>query len=323
MVTFNRLLGLGLGAGLILFAVQNWSYSVPLILLGRISLALPLSVWVLGAMGCGVVTALMLMGLFQADAKRPTERWTAPNEPAPRRSPPSQRWNQEPRDRAGSPPSEPRSTKRDRTSRASQRASQTWGETWDTPWQRSPESWESWEAWQSGVPKSDRREPLVTDAEVISSTAEPSATSRQSSYDEPLESRDYGRPTYTYVTPDPELDQPVQESAVWDDWQTNDDEPRVAYTEPGYEDLDDEISDLDNDVYNDREEDSLYDDPYQDASQNVSVYDDPRFDDYDRDRAAAWQAWRDRHADDPDVDDLDRADSDADDDLEDWEDWDG
>lgn len=330
MVTFNRLLGLGLGAGLILFAVQNWSYSVPLIVLGRISLAMPLSVWVLGALGCGVATALILMGLFQADAKRPTERWTAANETTPRRSPPFSRWRQEPRDRAGSPPSEPRSTKRDRTSQASQRSSQpAWGETWDTPWQRSPESWESWDAWQGSIPKGDRREPLVTDAEVMGSTTQASAS--QPSYGQPPENRDYGRPTYTYVTPDPELDQPVEESAVWDDWQAEEDDPRVVYPEPGYDDLDDDILDLDDDAaYYEREADSPYDDPSQDVSPSVSVYDDPRFDDYDRDRAAAWQAWRDRHADDPDVDDLgfddpDRSDSDVDNDLgdlDDWDDWD-
>lgn len=328
MVTFNRLLGLGLGAGLILFAVQNWSYSVPLIVLGRISLALPLSVWVLGSLGCGVVTALILIRLFQADAKRPTERWTAANEPTPRRSPPFSRWSREPRDRAGSPPSEPRTTKSDRTSRASQAA---WGETWDTPWHRSKEDWESWESWQGSIPKGDRREPLVADAEVLRSTTEPSATSRQSSHSQPPDNRTYGQPTYTYVTPDPELDQPVEESAVWDDWQTEDDDPRAVYPEPGYDDLDDEILDLDDDAaYYEREADSLYDDPSQDVSPSVSVYDDPRFDDYDRDRAAAWQAWRDRHADDPDVDDLgfddpDHADSDMDNDLgdlDDWDDWD-
>ncbi|TVQ18826.1 MAG: hypothetical protein EA367_13480 [Leptolyngbya sp. DLM2.Bin15] len=328
MVTFNRLLGLGLGAGLILFAVQNWDYAVPLMVLGRISPALPLSIWVLGAVGCGVATALILMRLFQSDAQRSTNRWTAPNEPAPRRSPPFSRWSREPRDRAGSPPAEPGTTKRDRPSRAAQRVSQAaWGETWDTPWHRSKEDWESWESWQGSVPKGDRREPLVTDAEVLRSTAEPSVSSRQPSYGEPPEGRNYGQPTYTYVNPDPELDQEVKESAVWDDWQTEDDEePRAVYPEPGYDDLDDDILDLDDDAaYYDREADSLYDEPSQDGSPNVSVYDDPRFDDYDRDRAAAWQAWRDRHADDPDVDDPDLADSDAEDDLDnldDWDDWD-
>jgi uncharacterized integral membrane protein len=64
------LLFVGLG-GLAIFAVQNWSQSLPLVFLGMQSLVLPLSVWVLAAVLAGAVTAWLIGGLFSLSTSTP------------------------------------------------------------------------------------------------------------------------------------------------------------------------------------------------------------------------------------------------------------
>ncbi|MBD2098278.1 LapA family protein [Trichocoleus sp. FACHB-591] len=47
------------------FTLQNWVSQLPLVFLGKQTLLLPLSVWVLGAIAAGALTTLLLTGLFQ------------------------------------------------------------------------------------------------------------------------------------------------------------------------------------------------------------------------------------------------------------------
>ena len=51
-------------SGLALFAWQNWSPSLSLTFLGLKSIPLPLSVWILAALVAGVITYLLIYGIF-------------------------------------------------------------------------------------------------------------------------------------------------------------------------------------------------------------------------------------------------------------------
>ena len=51
--------------GLALFAWQNWSPSLQLTFLGLKSVSLPISIWILGALVAGVITYLLIYGIFE------------------------------------------------------------------------------------------------------------------------------------------------------------------------------------------------------------------------------------------------------------------
>lgn len=65
MPILRLILLLGIASILLLFALQNWSPSIQLVFLGIRSPAFPLSLWVLGAIAAGILTALAIGGLFQ------------------------------------------------------------------------------------------------------------------------------------------------------------------------------------------------------------------------------------------------------------------
>lgn len=65
MREFRVLLILAVFGGLGIFAVQNASPVLPIVFLGTQSLALPLSVLILGAAGAGVLTSIVIGGLFK------------------------------------------------------------------------------------------------------------------------------------------------------------------------------------------------------------------------------------------------------------------
>lgn len=54
--------------GLALFALQNWSPVLPLVILGLQTQALPLAVWMVGAIAAGAVTTLIITVLFNLSA---------------------------------------------------------------------------------------------------------------------------------------------------------------------------------------------------------------------------------------------------------------
>lgn len=55
---------LGIAGGLILFSLSNWFPSLSLVFLGVATPALPLAIWVLGAIAAGIVTSLLISALF-------------------------------------------------------------------------------------------------------------------------------------------------------------------------------------------------------------------------------------------------------------------
>ena len=65
MPVIRLLLLLLILVGLAAFTLQNWAFQIPLVFLGKQTLVLPLSVWVLGAIAAGALTTLLLTGLFQ------------------------------------------------------------------------------------------------------------------------------------------------------------------------------------------------------------------------------------------------------------------
>ncbi|MGD1699517.1 hypothetical protein [Dapis sp. BLCC M229] len=52
-------------SGLALFAWQNWSPSLSLTFLGLKSIPIPLSVWILGGLIAGIITYLLIYGIFE------------------------------------------------------------------------------------------------------------------------------------------------------------------------------------------------------------------------------------------------------------------
>nr|WP_290221996.1 LapA family protein [Trichocoleus desertorum] len=65
MPVIRLLLLLLILVGLAAFTLQNWAFQIPLVFLGKQTLVLPLSVWVLGAIAAGALTTLFLTALFQ------------------------------------------------------------------------------------------------------------------------------------------------------------------------------------------------------------------------------------------------------------------
>ncbi|MCY7321682.1 MAG: hypothetical protein LH660_07740 [Phormidesmis sp. CAN_BIN36] len=65
MPIIRLILLLGIAATLLLFALQNWTPSMQLVFLGIRSPAFPLALWVLGAIAAGILTTLMIAGLFR------------------------------------------------------------------------------------------------------------------------------------------------------------------------------------------------------------------------------------------------------------------
>src|SRR6476646_8145169 len=65
MPVIRLLLLLLILVGLAAFTLQNWAFQLPLVFLGKQTLVLPLSVWVLGAIAAGALTTLLFTGLLQ------------------------------------------------------------------------------------------------------------------------------------------------------------------------------------------------------------------------------------------------------------------
>lgn len=65
MAVFRIILLLVVLGSLALFALQNWFPVIPLVFLGRPTIALPLAAWIIGAIAAGATTSLLISGLFQ------------------------------------------------------------------------------------------------------------------------------------------------------------------------------------------------------------------------------------------------------------------
>lgn len=65
MPILRLILLIGVASLLLLFVLPNWEPSIQLVFLGLRSPAFPLSLWILGAVASGILTAVLISGLFQ------------------------------------------------------------------------------------------------------------------------------------------------------------------------------------------------------------------------------------------------------------------
>jgi hypothetical protein len=194
-VTRLTLLLLILG-GVTLFALQNWLPVLPLVILGVQTQALPLAVWMVGAIAAGAMTTLVIAGLFRLSTvtaparRRPGKRVTA-SAPNPPFTPP---WNPawEPQDRSPAAASS--------SYTPSSRASNP-----DDDWERNPnrlEEWEDWDGYQEPIAPPPQSPPP--------STAYSSRTVIQEDIPPPVASME-------------EVEE-VEEKEEWEDWEGYEDE---------------------------------------------------------------------------------------------------
>jgi uncharacterized integral membrane protein len=206
-------------ASLALFVLQNLA-PLPLVILGLQTQALPLGVWVLGAIGAGAFSTLVISTFFKVSNSFAT--------PRPRRRPTATR----PAERVASttasswsPPwsSSPPKPKASSTSSASRYASTRSGDDWEP---RPPlEEWEDWDGYEQPTPPP------------------PKANASSQSYSQsPPTSEPYRR--YNAYEPTP----PVEEPEEWDDWDEYESDPadrepvdRAAGDRRSREDVDDEV----------------------------------------------------------------------------------
>ena len=134
-------------AGAILFALQNLSPVVPLVMLGGQTLALPLAVWVLGAIAAGAMTTLVIAGLFRLSApakasyRRPSaspaaDYYDASASSGPSWSPPA--WTPPWKNFSPEPVVDAEVVS----------ASNNFGQSWEDQG-RSREDWEDWEGYEA------------------------------------------------------------------------------------------------------------------------------------------------------------------------------
>jgi len=124
------LLLLAILGSLVLFAVQNMA-PVPLVILGTPTLAVPLAFWVLGAIGAGALTTIIMAALIELS--RPVKRVAAA--PRPENRPIGERFSHF---RAGG-----WSTAATETGRSTPRRSTASGDDWDAS--RDAAAWDNWE----------------------------------------------------------------------------------------------------------------------------------------------------------------------------------
>ncbi|NDJ16666.1 LapA family protein [Myxacorys almedinensis] len=173
---------------LALLTVQNWSAPMQLVFLGMRSLALPLPIWIVGALVAGILTTIVISILFRLtgftagrSARRPSPSYVAPTEPPPSSSysytPPSYTQSVEsPRTtwRTATPPSTP--------SDPSSGDREEWGSEDASDWFDDSSDW-------ADEPRDSRSSSRRTDYEV---RQEPKSGSRSGS--------NY---SYSYRDPDP------------------------------------------------------------------------------------------------------------------------
>jgi uncharacterized integral membrane protein len=86
-------------SGVTLFALQNWLPVLPLTILGGQTQALPLAVWMVGAIVAGAFTTLVFAGLFKLSntlaAPRRSSRRAASRADEPDFTPPNSEWRSE------------------------------------------------------------------------------------------------------------------------------------------------------------------------------------------------------------------------------------
>ncbi|NJO51612.1 MAG: hypothetical protein HC840_21775 [Leptolyngbyaceae cyanobacterium RM2_2_4] len=199
--------------GLTLFALQNWSPVVPLVVLGVQTQALPLAVWMVGAIAAGAFTTLVIAALFglsntftSARTRRPAAKREANRFSTSADASWDKGWS-EPQD------SSYRSTAPAAAAAANTTASYTQTESpkpkssfdFRNDWENVGAPVEEWEDWQ------DYEEPV----DPSPAQASPQASSSYSSYN-----------SQTYIQ------EPEEEREEWEDWEEEPDVPPQTPVQP-------------------------------------------------------------------------------------------
>lgn len=192
--------------GLTLFALQNWSPVVPLVVLGVQTQAFPLAVWMVGAIAAGAFTTLVIAALFGISntfsttrTRRPAARRETSRTSASADESWDKGWN-EPQNSSYSSTAATAATasSANTTTSYTQSASSKPKSSFDfrNDWENVGAPVEEWEDWQ------DYEEPVDTPRPQASSATSPSYSSYNSQ---------------TYIQ-EPEQE-PEQEREEWEDWE--------------------------------------------------------------------------------------------------------
>jgi uncharacterized integral membrane protein len=168
--------------GLVLFALQNWSPLLPLVILGLRTQALPLAFWIVGAIVAGALTTLVVAGLFNlqvatSPVARRSRQTKRVNQSA---TPDTAAWNY---GWSGAQP-EPSPAA---SSYANPASSTTVNATWQESSPPQQEEWEDWSGYQE-----PRRQPVddLPNLETPAQDAEDQDWADWEGYDQEEEPRD-------------------------------------------------------------------------------------------------------------------------------------
>lgn len=139
MRTSRLIVALVLAAALITFALQNMTPTLALVFLGGRTVALPLAVWLVGAIALGALTALILVGVTAGGAGSSSRRrWRVTPDPGegPGREP--RRRPSPPREPSRAAPPPPYTGNRQP---GADRSGDDWG-AWEQ--RAAPQQWDDW-----------------------------------------------------------------------------------------------------------------------------------------------------------------------------------
>lgn len=220
MPVIRLVLLLAVLGGLTLFALQNWSPVVPLVILGVQTQAFPLAVWMVGAIAAGAFTTLVIAALFglsntfaSTRTRRPVDKGEASR--FSNSDSTSASWNQgwsEPQDSsyaaaaatAATAPSPNTTTSYTKAEPPKPKSNFDFRNDWENV--GAPV--EEWEDWQ------DYEEPVDT----APAQASPQASSSYAS------SSSYNSQTY--------IQEPEEEREEWEDWEEEPDVPPQTPVQP-------------------------------------------------------------------------------------------
>jgi hypothetical protein len=201
--------------GITLFALQNWLPALPLVILGAQTQALPLTVWMLGAIAAGASTTLAIAGLFRLSNSLAVRSHRSSGKSAATQfdNSPQKTWRPAPRQQNAEPNAEPMdvpftvtnppdpfySSFNSSYNSAFNTSDTSSGSNSDDDWGQSqrPESWENWE---------DDRE---------SAAATPSTSSRSSS--QTVLQDDFAQPNFAQAE-----ETATAEQEDWEDYEEPD-----------------------------------------------------------------------------------------------------
>jgi len=225
-------------AALVIFALQNVAPVLPLVVLGMQTQALPLAVWVVGAIAAGAVTTILLALLLRLAGGRNRSRRPQPRRTSGRAAGAGTPWTPPPwtGDRNSAQPGGPVDTASGYGAKAAQ-ASTT------DDWEQSRQSSDAWDNWDEARPPVDApRQTRPSVKTVIQDASYTDVTDRSAAYQPPF----YSEP----ANPSGRYREQVQESfrdeyqssdmegdvegdrEEWDDWEEEDLRPPSATRSP-------------------------------------------------------------------------------------------